>query len=85
MSRVRTLWKELSILAAVIDQNAATLVTGDYDHTKNLTVTNNVKMFKVDTASLETIGGPNSNNYKEILHLTMGKYTASIKYLSALL
>lgn len=56
----------------VIDQNAATLVTGDYDHTKNLTVTNNVKMFKVDTASLETIGGPNSNNYKEILHLTMG-------------
>ena len=57
---------------AVIDQNAATLVTGDYDHTKNLTVTNNVKMFKVDTASLETIGGPNSNNYKEILHLTMG-------------
>ena len=57
---------------AVIDQNAATLVTGDYNHTKNLTVTNNVKMFKVDTASLETIGGPNSNNYKEILHLTMG-------------
>ena len=57
---------------AVIDQNAATLVTGDYDHTKNLTVTNNVKMFKGDTASLETIGGPNSNNYKEILHLTMG-------------
>lgn len=57
---------------AVIDQNAATLVTGDYDHTKNLTVTNNVKMFNVDTASLETIGGPNSNNYKEILHLTMG-------------
>ena len=57
---------------AVIDQNAATLVTGDYDHTKNLTVTNNVKMFKVDTASLETTGGPNSNNYKEILHLTMG-------------
>ena len=57
---------------AVIDQNAATLVTGDYDHTKNLTVTNNVKMFKVDTASLETIGGPTSNNYKEILHLTMG-------------
>lgn len=57
---------------AVIDQNAATLVTGDYDHTNNLTVTNNVKMFKVDTASLETIGGPNSNNYKEILHLTMG-------------
>ena len=57
---------------AVIDQNAATLVTGDYDHTKDLTVSNSVKMFKVDAATLETIGGPNSNNYKEILHLTMG-------------
>ena len=57
---------------AVIDPDAATLVTGDYDHTKDLTVTNNVKMFKVAAASLETIGGPNSNNYKEILHLTMG-------------
>lgn len=29
-------------------------------------------MFNVAAASLETIGGPNSNNYKEILHLTMG-------------
>lgn len=57
---------------AVIDPDAATLVTGDYDHTKDLTVTNNVKMFKVAAASLETIGGPNSNNYQEILHLTMG-------------
>ena len=57
---------------AVIDQDAATLVTGDYDHTKDLTVDNQVKMFNVAAASLETIGGPNSNNYKEILHLTMG-------------
>ena len=29
-------------------------------------------MFKVDAATLETIGGPNSNGYKEVLHLTMG-------------
>ena len=29
-------------------------------------------MFKVGAASLETIGGPNSNGYKELLHLTMG-------------
>ena len=29
-------------------------------------------MFKVDAASLQTIGGPNSNNYQEVLHLTMG-------------
>ena len=57
---------------AVIDETAATLTTGDYDHTKALTVSNSVKMFKVDAATLETIGGPNSNNYKEVLHLTMG-------------
>lgn len=57
---------------AVIDENAKTLVTGDYDHTKDLTVSNGVKMFKVDAASLQTIGGPNSNNYQEVLHLTMG-------------
>ena len=57
---------------AVIDETAATLTTGDYDHTKDLTVSNSVKMFKVDAATLETVGGPNSNNYKEILHLTMG-------------
>ena len=57
---------------AVIDQDAATLVTGDYNHTKDLAVTNNVKMFSVAAASLETVGGPNSNGYKEILHLTMG-------------
>lgn len=57
---------------AVIDETAATLTTGDYDHTKDLTVSNSVKMFKVDAATLETIGGPNSNNYKEVLHLTMG-------------
>ena len=57
---------------AVIDEAAATLTTGDYNHTKDLTVTNSVKMFKVDAATLETVGGPNSNNYKELLHLTMG-------------
>ena len=57
---------------AVIDESAATLVTGDYNHTKDLTVDNQVKMFNVAAASLETIGGPNSNNYQEILHLTMG-------------
>ena len=73
MNRARTtLERAFYPRQAVIDKNAATLVTGDYDHTKDLTVSNSVKMFKVDAASLETIGGPNSNNYKEILHLTMG-------------
>ena len=57
---------------AVIDETAATLTTGDYDHTKDLTVSNSVKMFNVAAATLETVGGPNSNNYKEVLHLTMG-------------
>lgn len=55
-----------------LDENAKSLVAGDYDHTNTLTVSNSVKMFKITDASLETIGGPNSNNYQEILHLTMG-------------
>ena len=56
-----------------LDLTAKTLVTGDYDNTATLTVTNNVKMFKVaDTASLHTLGGPNSNSYKLDLLLTMG-------------
>ena len=29
-------------------------------------------MFKLNAATLETIGGPNSNGYEEVLHLTMG-------------
>lgn len=57
---------------AVIDYDAKTLVTGDFDHTIDLTVTNNVKMFNVAAAALHTIGGPISNNYQEILQLTMG-------------
>lgn len=55
-----------------LDENAKSLVAGDYDHTNTLTVSNSVKMFKITDASLETIGGPNSNNYQKILHLTMG-------------
>lgn len=57
---------------AVIDETAMSLTTGDYNHAKDLSVSNNVKMFKIDAASLETTGGPNSNGYKEVLHLTMG-------------
>ena len=55
-----------------LDENAKSLVAGDYDHTNTLTVSNSVTMFKITDASLETIGGPNSNNYQKILHLTMG-------------
>ena len=55
-----------------LDAGAMTLVTGDYEYTQELTVTNNVKMFKVAAAALHTVGGPNSNNYKADLVLTMG-------------
>ena len=55
-----------------LDRDAKTLVAGDYEATVALTVTNNVKMFKVAEASLYTVGGPNSNNYKANLILTMG-------------
>ena len=55
-----------------IDSEAAALITGDYEYTQSLTVTNNVKMFKVSAASLHTVGGPNSNGYKADLALTMG-------------
>ncbi len=56
----------------VIDYENKTLTTGDFDSVSTLVVTNEVKMFSVAAASLETVGGPNSNNYEEILHLTMG-------------
>ena len=56
----------------VIDYDAKTLVSGDFDHTVSLTVTNNVNRFNVEAASLHTVGGPNSNGYKETLELTMG-------------
>ena len=55
-----------------INETEMSLTSGDYDYTKDLTVSNSVKMFNVTSASLQTIGGPNSNNYKEVLHLTMG-------------
>lgn len=56
----------------VLDIEAKTLVTGDYEFSQPLEITNNVKMFKPEEASLETMGGPNSNNYKADLKLTMG-------------
>ena len=55
-----------------IDYEAKTIVTGDYAYTQPLTVTNKVKMFKVSAAALNTVGGPNSNNYAATLALTMG-------------
>ena len=56
----------------VIDREAKTLVVGDYEFSKELEIVNNVKMFKPESATLTTIGGPNSNNYAAILDLVMG-------------
>ena len=56
----------------VIDYNKKTLTAGDFESLNSLTVTNEVKMFSVASAALKTVGGPNSNNYEEVLQLTMG-------------
>lgn len=50
----------------------ATLVTGDFESSKEIAVTNNVSMFRpAATATLDTTGGPNSNNYESNLVLPM--------------
>ena len=55
-----------------LDAAAGTLVTGDYDQTIKVGVTNNVKMFKPGAeADLRIVGGPNSNNYGAFLTLHM--------------
>ena len=56
----------------VIDYDAKTLTVDDYAFTQALSVTNSLKMFKVSAAALNTVGGPNSNNYAATLALTMG-------------
>lgn len=55
-----------------LDTENKTLVTDDFGKIQELAITNNVKMFKPSAAALETVGGPNSNNYKSNLILTMG-------------
>ena len=55
-----------------LDMDQATLVTDDYKTSKEITVTNNVSMFKPgEAATLDYVGGPNSNNYKADLVLPM--------------
>lgn len=56
----------------VINAQAGTLVTNDYERTLPLTVTNSVYMFNVTAAVRHTLGGPNSNTYEDDLILTMG-------------
>ena len=54
-----------------LDREAKTVVTGDYEYSKALEVTNNISMFKTPEAKIDTVGGPNSNSYKSELILTM--------------
>ena len=55
-----------------VDENAKTLVTGDFTSEASLAVTlaDGIMMKKPD-AKLETVGGPNSNGYSETLKLIM--------------
>ena len=54
---------------AVVDMDAKTLVTGDYEFSQTLTVEKGEDVPEITEASLETVGGPNSNNYKADLSI----------------
>ena len=56
----------------VVDIQAKTLMTGDYEFSRPLTVENSEEMLEISKASLETVGGPNSNNYRSDLSITLG-------------
>ncbi|MBO4835191.1 MAG: hypothetical protein J5483_03680, partial [Lachnospiraceae bacterium] len=58
---------------AVVDLEKKTLVTGDYEFSQPLTVENNEEMLEITEASLETVGGPNSNSYKADLSIKFDK------------
>jgi hypothetical protein len=64
-----------------LDLEAKTLVVGDYEHSEELTVTNNVKMFKPESAKLTTVGGPNSNGYSVTLEFLYGSDSFSKAYI----
>ncbi|MBQ6603405.1 MAG: hypothetical protein IJH99_08410, partial [Eubacterium sp.] len=54
-----------------VKEKEKTIIIGDLDETKELTVTNSAEDLKIQSASLHTLAGPNSNNYKEELILSM--------------
>ncbi|MDD3218553.1 MAG: Ig-like domain-containing protein [Lachnospiraceae bacterium] len=58
----------------VIDRENKALTAGDYDKAEAITITNNT-VLPAASAELETVGGPMSNNYKEILKLAMSEKT----------
>jgi len=67
----------------VIDYEANTVTVGDYESSSDLSVSNGVKMFSVSAASLHTVGGVNSNNYKTELVLTMGSTSFDKAYIGS--
>ena len=64
-----------------VDKNAGTLVTDDYNKTEALTITNNADGFALSSASLYSVGGPNSNNYASQIILTMGSEAFTKAYI----
>ena len=50
-----------------LDLTAKTLLVEDYKASKDLEITNEVKMFSPQGAKLTTVGGPNSNDYATTL------------------
>ncbi|MBE6464481.1 MAG: hypothetical protein E7003_04085 [Eggerthellaceae bacterium] len=61
-----------------LDLDAKTLVVGDFEASKVLEVSKETGlMMSVSSATLEMVGGPNSNNYKADLVMTMGSASYS--------
>ena len=65
----------------ILNIDDKSLITNDYNVQKELSITNNVPMFKPSKGVLETIGGPNSNTYAENLIITMGSDSFDAVYI----
>lgn len=65
-----------------VDAEEKTLVTGDYSETFDITITNNVSMFRPGTTATVTLkGGPNNNEYS--YKMTLPMTTASMSNVRA--
>ena len=53
-----------------VDADELTLEAGDYSATTTLTVTSSGAIPRITASTLDTVGGPASNNYSETLNLT---------------
>lgn len=63
-----------------INQKDKTIEAGDYRENIPLDVINKAKMFKVDSASFDWVGGPHSNNYRIGCLLKMGSKSFTKAY-----